>query len=58
MEVDLGICSFFNLPFDTWYDHFLGTEDIDDTIPSCESPSARNLFVETQINGGERISTA
>jgi hypothetical protein len=55
MKVDLSICSFFNLRFD----YFFSTKggDIHDTIPSSESPSARNL-VDTQINGGERISTA
>jgi len=59
MKVDLSICSFFNLRFDIWYDYFFGTKGggIRDTITSSESPSARNL-VDTQINGGERISTA
>jgi hypothetical protein len=52
MKVDLGICSFFNLHFDIWYDHFFGMKDEDthSTIPSHESPSTRRL-VETQISG-------
>jgi hypothetical protein len=54
MKIDLSICLFFNLRFDIWYDYFFGT--IHDTIPSSESPSVRNL-VNTQMNGGERIST-